>query len=91
MPPKVEDSLIDIGKSLRPILMAMYDWGAGLMVSKDLEANCSMRRDLDEGAPHPRPVQSHFICTFSRILSFRIGYGRKCILVLLLFMFIIIV
>ena len=42
IPPKVEYSLTELGKSLLPILVAMRDWGASYLRSKNLEANCFM-------------------------------------------------
>lgn len=42
IPPKVEYSLTEVGKSLLPILVAMRDWGAGYLRGKDLESNCFM-------------------------------------------------
>ncbi len=42
IPPKVEYSLTELGKSLLPILVAMRDWGANYLQSKNLEANCFM-------------------------------------------------
>lgn len=34
IPPKVEYSLTELGKSLMPILVAMRDWGAGYLHTK---------------------------------------------------------
>ena len=42
IPPKVEYSLTETGRSLMPILVAMRDWGADYMRSKNLEACCFM-------------------------------------------------
>jgi DNA-binding HxlR family transcriptional regulator len=42
VPPKVEYSLTEKGASLRPILEAMFDWGAALLKEDGLEPNCTM-------------------------------------------------
>lgn len=42
IPPKVEYSLTETGRSLMPILVAMRDWGAGYLRSKDKEPSCFM-------------------------------------------------
>ena len=42
IPPTVEYSLTDLGKSVLPVLIAMRDWGAGYLKSKDLESCCFM-------------------------------------------------
>ena len=50
IPPKVEYSLTDTGKSLLPILVAMRDWGAAYMRGKDMEPCCFMM-DSDPVSP----------------------------------------
>ena len=42
IPPKVEYSLTETGRSLLPILVAMRDWGAGYLRRKNLEPCCFM-------------------------------------------------
>ena len=42
VPPKVEYSLTEMGRSLMPILVAMRDWGSGYLRSHALEPNCFM-------------------------------------------------
>lgn len=48
VPPKVEYSLTARGKSLFPILKAMYDWGAELMIEQGNCPECSMVMDNSE-------------------------------------------
>lgn len=43
VPPKVEYTLSDLGTSIRPILEAMYQWGAGYLNQNGLPVNCSMK------------------------------------------------
>jgi DNA-binding HxlR family transcriptional regulator len=42
VPPKVEYTLTEFGLSLKPILNAMYQWGAGYMEDNGLTISCSM-------------------------------------------------
>ena len=42
VPSKVEYSLSDLGKKIRPILDAMYDWGTEYMENKGMAIGCSM-------------------------------------------------
>ena len=42
IPPKVEYSLTETGRSLMPILVAMRDWGAGYLRKKNMEPSCFM-------------------------------------------------
>ena len=42
VPPKVEYSLTELGKSLMPVLIAMRDWGSSYLHSKNLTSNCFM-------------------------------------------------
>ena len=42
VPPKVEYTLSGLGKSIKPILEAMYAWGAEYLKAGGKEVNCSM-------------------------------------------------
>ncbi len=42
IPPRVEYSLTETGKSLMPILVAMRDWGISYLRSKNQEPSCYM-------------------------------------------------
>lgn len=47
IPPRVEYSLTELGKSLMPVLISMRDWGAAYLHSKNIESNCfMMNKDL---------------------------------------------
>lgn len=42
VPPRVEYSLTEFGRSIRPVLEAMYAWGSGYLRKHGLEVNCPM-------------------------------------------------
>ena len=45
VPPRVEYSMTELGRSLMPILTAMRDWGAEYLRSQNVEPNCFMMDD----------------------------------------------
>lgn len=51
IPPKVEYSLTDLGKSLMPVLISMRDWGAGYMRSNRKEPCCFMMQSNTAANP----------------------------------------
>ena len=42
VPPKVEYSLTELGKSLLPVLISMRNWGADYLRTQNLTSNCIM-------------------------------------------------
>ena len=44
VPPKVEYSLTDLGKSLMPVIVEMRDWGAKYLNANQVESTCVMMR-----------------------------------------------
>lgn len=54
VPPKVEYSLSALGKSMQPILRAMYDWGADYLTQNGMEIGCSMNADPSPISPPVR-------------------------------------
>jgi len=47
VPPKVEYKLSEMGISIKPILEAMYTWGAGYLNDNGKNINCSMTAYTD--------------------------------------------
>ena len=47
VPPKVEYSLTELGKSLMPILVAMRDWGANYMRTNKSQEPCCFMMERD--------------------------------------------
>lgn len=45
VPPKVEYTLSELGRSLMPVLVAMRDWGVNYMRAKKLEPCCFMMQN----------------------------------------------
>ncbi len=45
VPPKVEYKLSETGKSIRPILEAMFSWGSGYLRNNGKDVNCPMTRN----------------------------------------------
>lgn len=44
VPPKVEYSLTNLGRSLLPVLIAMRDWGSEYLQSQNLTSTCFMMK-----------------------------------------------
>jgi DNA-binding HxlR family transcriptional regulator len=53
IPPKVEYSLTDTGRSIIPVLLAMRDWGANYLRTKNLESTCFMMKNTVHASTTP--------------------------------------
>lgn len=47
VPPKVEYSLTELGRSLMPLLLAMRDWGANYLRNNKQQESCCFMMDSD--------------------------------------------
>lgn len=58
VPVRVEYSLTPTGKTIYPILAAMYRWGSGYLKAQGKAAGCSMRppEDMDPLCPDPEKL-----------------------------------
>ena len=45
VPPRVEYSLTEFGAGIRPVLLAMYGWGAQYLTLQGKTINCSMQKN----------------------------------------------
>lgn len=52
VPPKVEYSLTELGKSLMPVLIAMRDWGVNFLNAHNIEPNCFMMNSSNKKEKH---------------------------------------
>lgn len=52
VPPKVEYSLTALGKSIHPVLEAMYHWGTHYLQGKGHTVNCNMHPPSSDGGNH---------------------------------------
>lgn len=52
IPPRVEYSLTELGKSLMPVLISMRDWGASYLRTNDMESCCFMMESKITAAEH---------------------------------------
>lgn len=63
IPPKVEYSLTELGRSLLPILVAMRDWGAGYLRNNKSQEPCCFMMDKDPVLPDPIGTGCSCNCT----------------------------
>lgn len=58
IPPKVEYSLTELGQSLKPVMICIYEWGSAYLKTRGIEPNCSMKPfgkdNADKNGGRPR-------------------------------------